>query len=88
MGWSLLRGASALGNVREEASRPLHATFGRAMLTCLLNPKAYVFMLGMFPQFLRAEYGAIVAQAIVLGAITTATLRRRSQSAKASAACC
>ena len=72
MGWSLLRGASALGDVREEASRPLHATFGRALLTCLLNPKAYVFMLAVFPQFLRAEYGAIVAQAIVLGAITAA----------------
>lgn len=73
MGWALLRGASALGDVREEASRPLHSTFGRALLTCLLNPKAYVFMLAVFPQFLRAEVGSIVAQAIVLGAITSAT---------------
>ena len=73
IGCSLLRGASALGDVREEASRPLCATFGRALLTCLLNPKAYVFMLAVFPQFLRAEYGSIVAQAIVLGAITATT---------------
>ena len=73
IGCSLLHGASALGDVREEASRPLCATFGRALLTCLLNPKAYVFMLAVFPQFLRAEYGSIVAQAIVLGAITAAT---------------
>ena len=73
MGWALLRGASALGDVREEASRPLHSTFGRALLTCLLNAKAYVFMLAVFPQFLRAEVGSIVAQAIVLGAITSAT---------------
>ncbi|HET7865774.1 MAG TPA: LysE family transporter [Burkholderiaceae bacterium] len=31
MGVSLLRGASALGSVREEASRPLRATWGRAL---------------------------------------------------------
>lgn len=73
MGVSLLRGASALGSVREEASRPLRATWGRALLTCLLNPKAYVFMLAVFPQFLRAEYGSTVAQATVLAAITACT---------------
>lgn len=73
MGLSLLRGASALGAVREEASRPLHATWGRAVLTCLLNPKAYVFMLAVFPQFLRAEYGSVAAQATVLAAITSGT---------------
>jgi threonine/homoserine/homoserine lactone efflux protein len=73
MGVSLLRGASALGAVREEASRPLRATWGRALLTCLLNPKAYVFMLAVFPQFLRAEYGSTVAQATVLAAITSGT---------------
>ena len=73
MGGSLMRGAHALGEVREEASRPLWSTFGRAVATCLLNPKAYVFMLAVFPQFLRIEYGSIVAQAILLGAITAAT---------------
>ena len=73
MGWSLVCGARALGEVREQASRPLWATFGRAMATCLLNPKAYVFMLAVFPQFLRIEYGSIMAQAILLGAITSFT---------------
>jgi len=73
IGLSLLRGASALGEVRDEARRTLPSTFGRAMLTCLLNPKAYVFMLAVFPQFLRIEYGSIVAQSVVLGAITAAT---------------
>ena len=62
-----------MGEVREEASRALRVTFARALLTCLLNPKAHVFMLALFPQFLRAEYASIVAQAIVLGAITAAT---------------
>jgi threonine/homoserine/homoserine lactone efflux protein len=73
MGVSLLRGARALGEVREEASRPLRATWGRAVLTCLLNPKAYVFMLAVFPQFLRVEYGSTLVQAAVLAAITCGT---------------
>jgi threonine/homoserine/homoserine lactone efflux protein len=73
MGWSLLRGASALGEVREQASRPLATVFGRAVLTCLLNPKAYVFMLAVFPQFLRAEYGPVAPQAMALAGITALT---------------
>jgi threonine/homoserine/homoserine lactone efflux protein len=39
----------------------------------LLNPKAYVFMLAVFPQFMRAEYGSIVGQAVWLGAIISFT---------------
>jgi threonine/homoserine/homoserine lactone efflux protein len=73
IGASLLRGATALAEIREERSRPLSSTFVRAVLTCLLNPKAYVFMLAVFPQFLRTEYGSIAAQAVVLGAITSLT---------------
>lgn len=73
MGWSLIRGAHALGEVREGESRPLRSTFCRALFTCLLNPKAYVFMLAVFPQFLRPEYGPIAPQAIAMGAITSFT---------------
>lgn len=73
IGWSLMRRASAFGEVPEAKSRPLWSTFGRALSTSLLNPKAYVFMLAVFPQFLRVEYGSIVAQGIVLGAITSFT---------------
>lgn len=73
MGWSLLRGAAALGEVREAAPRSHAATFGRAAATCLLNPKAYVFMLAVFPQFLRPEYGPLGSQAVALSAIIAVT---------------
>jgi len=73
VGLSLWRGASALGEVGETASRSLPATFGRAALTCLLNPKAYVFMLAIFPQFLRPVYGPVWLQAVVLGLIIAGT---------------
>jgi threonine/homoserine/homoserine lactone efflux protein len=43
------------------------------MLTCLLNPKAYVFMLAIFPQFLEPGQGPLWAQATALGLITALT---------------
>ena len=72
-GWSLLRGASALGEVRDQASRPWGATFRRGLLTCLLNPKAYLFMIAVYPQFARPEHGSMAVQALAMGAIIALT---------------
>jgi threonine/homoserine/homoserine lactone efflux protein len=49
--------------------RAWERTFGRAALTCLLNPKAYLFMVAVFPQFLQPEKGSIALQAVALGAV-------------------
>jgi threonine/homoserine/homoserine lactone efflux protein len=73
MGWSLFSGADALGAVGSGPSRPLWEIAGRALLTCLMNPKAYIFTLAVFPQFLRAEQGALAAQSLAMGAITALT---------------
>jgi threonine/homoserine/homoserine lactone efflux protein len=43
------------------------------MLTNLLNPKAYLFMLAVFPQFLKPQYGEIGTQAAVLWLIIAVT---------------
>jgi threonine/homoserine/homoserine lactone efflux protein len=66
MGWQLWRGAGALGVVQAGSSRPLPATFGRAVLTCLMNPKAYLFCLAVVPQFIKPEWGHIALQGLVL----------------------
>ena len=47
-------------------------TFWRGALSCLMNPKAYVFMVAVFPQFARPDYGPLLVQAIVMGAIIMA----------------
>ncbi len=77
LGTSLWRSADSLGlpagSTEAAPSRGDGATFGAALATCLLNPKAYVFMLAVFPQFLRPGQGPVVTQALVLGAITAAT---------------
>jgi threonine/homoserine/homoserine lactone efflux protein len=66
MGWQLWRGAGALGAVEAQVSRPLPATFGRAVLTCLMNPKAYLFCLAVVPQFIKPAWGHIALQGLVL----------------------
>jgi threonine/homoserine/homoserine lactone efflux protein len=52
---------------------PAASVFLKGMMTCLLNPKAYVFMLAIFPQFLKPAQGPIWAQATALGLITAGT---------------
>ena len=52
IGWSLLRSPVALGEVPGQPLRSRAATFRQGLLTSLLNPKAYLFMLAIFPQFL------------------------------------
>lgn len=73
IGWSLLRSDSLLlPSTNREVLAPA-VIFRRAMLTSLLNPKAYLFMLAIFPQFLRTDDGPLWLQSSVLGAITAAT---------------
>lgn len=73
IGISLLRSDSVFGVAPEPDMRSLDATFRQGMLTSLLNPKAYLFMLAVFPQFMRAEYGAIWIQAVALWLIIALT---------------
>jgi len=76
VGWigvSLLRSDSTLGDMTLPRARPHLATFQQGILTSLLNPKAYLFMLAVFPQFLKPHYGAMGIQAVVLWGIIAAT---------------
>jgi threonine/homoserine/homoserine lactone efflux protein len=66
IGFSIFRSASAFHLHPEARRRSLGATFRQGMLTCLLNPKAYLFMLAVFPQFLRPEYGPLWLQGLVM----------------------
>ncbi|AKI98985.1 threonine/homoserine/homoserine lactone efflux protein [Archangium gephyra] len=73
MGISIFRSGAAFSAAPLGEKQPPTATFRRGVLTCLLNPKAYVFMLAVFPQFVRPEYGPLWIQALVLGAIIAVT---------------
>lgn len=73
LGFGLLRGGAALQAIRERRPASAWAAFRSGALTNLLNPKAYLFMLAVFPQFLRPERGWIEGQAVALGLVIAAT---------------
>jgi threonine/homoserine/homoserine lactone efflux protein len=69
IGFSLLRNTQALTEVTQAAPISHRVVFVRALVTCLMNPKAYAFMLAIFPQFIRPQNGPIVVQAGIMTAI-------------------
>lgn len=71
IGWSVMRSDIALSDTAAE--RSWLATFRRGALTNLLNPKAYVFTLAVFPQFMRRDYGPLWIQAVEMSAIIMLT---------------
>lgn len=74
IGFALVRsGALFDASGANAAAVALPTAYRRGMLTNLLNPKAYAFMLAVFPQFVRKEWGPVALQAAVLGAIIVVT---------------
>ncbi len=73
IGLTLIKSSITVG-VKANASHisPLRA-FRQGLTTCLLNPKAYLFVVAVFPQFLSPQYGALWPQALVMGLMTIFT---------------
>jgi threonine/homoserine/homoserine lactone efflux protein len=70
IGWQVMRHAGATLSVNDTTgARTQRASFVRGMTTSLTNPKAYAFMIAVFPQYLRPEYGSLVLQSVLLGLI-------------------
>jgi threonine/homoserine/homoserine lactone efflux protein len=72
IGLTLLRSSIAIETVGAAHTRSLSTAFRQGALTCLLNPKAYLFVLAVYPQFLLPQYGAIWLQALIMGTMTVA----------------
>jgi threonine/homoserine/homoserine lactone efflux protein len=73
IGYTLLRSAITVDNIERARTRSDWVAFRQGLITCLLNPKAYLFVLAVFPQFIRPEFGPIWSQALVLGFMTITT---------------
>ncbi len=73
IGHTLVRSAITVDTVERMDRGALWQTFRRAVATCLLNPKAYLFVIAVYPQFLKPVYGPIWLQGLVLGVMTIIT---------------
>lgn len=70
IGYTLLRSSITVDGVGRSGIRSHWVAFRQGTITCLLNPKAYLFVLAVFPQFIRPDFGPVWSQAIALGVIT------------------
>jgi threonine/homoserine/homoserine lactone efflux protein len=73
IGLALLRAAGSAGMPGARAAASGWATLRQAALTNLLNPKAYLFMFAVFPQFLRPGDSAMGPRALLLWGVIAAT---------------
>lgn len=73
IGWNVWHSHTAMVDVQQVAASAPPKVFRQAMVTCLLNPKAYLFMLAVFPQFLHPDDGGLLLQSTVLGGIIALT---------------
>ncbi|MDX3928809.1 MAG: LysE family translocator [Shinella sp.] len=73
IGWTLARSSITVECVEMLDRRGLWTRFRQGALTSLMNPKAYLFMLAVFPQFLRPEFGPVWRQAAVMVLMIWAT---------------
>ena len=73
IGYSLIRSSIVIEGDEVSASTSAWRAFRRGVITCLSNPKAYLFMMAVYPQFLKPAYGPIWVQGVVMGLMTAAT---------------
>lgn len=68
-----MRSSITVGHEGPAGSRSAWKAFRQGFVTCLINPKAYLFVLAVYPQFLKPHYGPIWMQATIMGLLTVLT---------------
>ena len=72
VGIGLMRSSITVDRVDGSTAPSQLITLWRGFLTCMLNPKAWLFILAVFPQFMKPQYGSILQQAVIMGLLTVA----------------
>jgi threonine/homoserine/homoserine lactone efflux protein len=73
IGWQLVRSSITVSGATAAAPKRFSTIFLQALTSCLLNPKAYVFVFSVYPQFMKPQYGSLAMQAVAMGTITVLT---------------
>jgi threonine/homoserine/homoserine lactone efflux protein len=73
IGVTLMRSTITVGPVEGSRLRSPLTIFIQAIATCVLNPKAWLFVLAVYPQFIKPDFGPLWMQALVVGVMVAAT---------------
>ncbi|MBB5571852.1 MULTISPECIES: LysE family translocator [Rhizobium] len=73
IGITLMRSSITVGHDGPAGSRSTWRAFRQGAVTCMMNPKAYLFVFAVYPQFLKPDYGPIWIQAVIMGLMTIVT---------------
>ena len=73
IGFTLVQSAITVTEIGSNSSKTQWLAFRQGMITCVLNPKAYVFTLAVYPQFIQPRFGPVWSQAVVMGMLTALT---------------
>lgn len=72
VGITLMRSSIIVGHEGPVGSRSAWQAFRQGLVISLINPKAYLFIFAVCPQFLKPDYGPIWMQAVIMGLLTIA----------------
>jgi threonine/homoserine/homoserine lactone efflux protein len=73
IGWTLVQSSITVASLGTSGAASLRTAFGQGFVTCVLNPKAYMFTLAVYPQFMLPRYGPVWIQTLAMGVITIST---------------
>ena len=73
IGFALIKSSITVDDLGNTSTKSMRAAFMQGFITCVLNPKAYVFVLAVYPVFIQQRYGPVWSQALAMGFLTALT---------------
>jgi len=70
IGWQLSQSSIEVEAVEMARRKPVGKVFAQGLMTALVNPKAWMFVMAVFPQFMKPDYGPLLPQAFAMGVMT------------------
>ena len=70
IGFTLIKSSITVDDFGKSSTKSMWAAFRQGFITCILNPKAYVFVLAVYPVFIQPRFGPVWSQALAMGILT------------------